>query len=379
MLDSPFQRLNVLLGRLPEGAEVQNLRQAEWAGGMPMPSGAALFAGFYLNELLMRLLPRHDPLHPTAFPIVWTDVTARVSQIMPSGPVMPWLLMPAVYFGGAEWLAHAVQLALLLVAIATTVTLGLRLGLREKAAQAAGLLLATTPAVLGMAATAMPDVAAMAFGALGMERWLAFQSDRRWWQAGMAVVLLTLASLARSHLLLLVGVCGLFLYVRTRGRFVERLGQLFPDALPVLPYQLNRNVNDFVALYKNHFPFVLPKELPRGRITRAILVDTRTTNFPRGMQEDTPRLFIDHHAARPGEENTHIPNEQTQWWSEPVLGSLREIPLFFGAMTLGIANKFLEPVAGAVLGKIAILVLIILFIQKRPRGLFALKGRAVEA
>ena len=50
-----------------------------------------------------------------------------------------------------------------------------------------------------------------------------------------------------------------------------------------------------------------------------------------------------------------------------------------GAFALGIANKFLEPVAGAVLGKIAILVLIILFIQKRPRGLFALKGRAVEA
>ena len=50
-----------------------------------------------------------------------------------------------------------------------------------------------------------------------------------------------------------------------------------------------------------------------------------------------------------------------------------------GALSLGIANKFLEPVAGAVLGKIAILVLIILFIQKRPRGLFALKGRAVEA
>ncbi|WP_375412726.1 urea ABC transporter permease subunit UrtB [uncultured Bradyrhizobium sp.] len=50
-----------------------------------------------------------------------------------------------------------------------------------------------------------------------------------------------------------------------------------------------------------------------------------------------------------------------------------------GAFTLGIANKFLEPVAGAVLGKIAILVLIILFIQKRPRGLFALKGRSVEA
>ena len=50
-----------------------------------------------------------------------------------------------------------------------------------------------------------------------------------------------------------------------------------------------------------------------------------------------------------------------------------------GAATLGVANKFLEPFAGAVLGKIALLVFIILFIQKRPRGLFALKGRAVEA
>ncbi|NNC00721.1 urea ABC transporter permease subunit UrtB, partial [Corallococcus exiguus] len=50
-----------------------------------------------------------------------------------------------------------------------------------------------------------------------------------------------------------------------------------------------------------------------------------------------------------------------------------------GAMTLGIANKFLEPYAGAVLGKIVLLIAIILFIQRRPRGLFALKGRAVEA
>ncbi|MGY2048511.1 urea ABC transporter permease subunit UrtB [Methylobacterium sp. JK268] len=49
------------------------------------------------------------------------------------------------------------------------------------------------------------------------------------------------------------------------------------------------------------------------------------------------------------------------------------------ALTLGVANKFLEPYAGAVLGKILLLVFIVLFIQKRPRGLFALKGRAVEA
>lgn len=51
---------------------------------------------------------------------------------------------------------------------------------------------------------------------------------------------------------------------------------------------------------------------------------------------------------------------------------------FFAAMSLGVANKFLEPFAGAVLAKIFVLVFIILFIQWRPRGLFALKGRSVE-
>jgi urea transport system permease protein len=49
-----------------------------------------------------------------------------------------------------------------------------------------------------------------------------------------------------------------------------------------------------------------------------------------------------------------------------------------GAGSLGIANKFLEPYSGAVLAKILVLVAIILFIQKKPRGLFALKGRSVE-
>ncbi len=50
-----------------------------------------------------------------------------------------------------------------------------------------------------------------------------------------------------------------------------------------------------------------------------------------------------------------------------------------GALSLGLVNKFLEPYAGAVLAKIVVLVAIILFIQKRPRGMFALRGRSVEA
>jgi urea transport system permease protein len=50
-----------------------------------------------------------------------------------------------------------------------------------------------------------------------------------------------------------------------------------------------------------------------------------------------------------------------------------------GALSLGIVNKLLEPVAGAVLGKIVVLVAIILFIQRKPRGMFPLKGRSVES
>ena len=60
----PFQRLQVSLGRQAPGddtREVHTLRGADWAGGHPMLSGAALFSGFYLNELLMKLLARHDP------------------------------------------------------------------------------------------------------------------------------------------------------------------------------------------------------------------------------------------------------------------------------------------------------------------------------
>jgi urea transport system permease protein len=51
---------------------------------------------------------------------------------------------------------------------------------------------------------------------------------------------------------------------------------------------------------------------------------------------------------------------------------------FVGAMSLGVVNKYLEPYSGAVMAKILVLVFIILFIQKRPRGLFPQKGRAAE-
>lgn len=63
-----------------------------------------------------------------------------------------------------------------------------------------------------------------------------------------------------------------------------------------------------------------------------------------------------------------------------VLGGVGQlVGTVYAALGLGLVNKFIEAWQGAVLAKIAVLVFIIIFIQKRPQGLFALKGRTVEA
>lgn len=62
-----------------------------------------------------------------------------------------------------------------------------------------------------------------------------------------------------------------------------------------------------------------------------------------------------------------------------VLGGVGQLAgTVVAAFSLGILNKVLEPQIGAVLGKILILVIIVLFIQKRPQGLFAVKGRVTD-
>jgi urea transport system permease protein len=63
-----------------------------------------------------------------------------------------------------------------------------------------------------------------------------------------------------------------------------------------------------------------------------------------------------------------------------VLGGVGQLAgTVYAALGLGVLNKFIEGWAGAVLAKIAVLVLIVVFIQKRPQGLFAVKGRSAEA
>lgn len=64
----PFQPLLAHLGKLPadEQAEVRTLRSAEWVGGAPLLGAGSLFAGYHLNELLLKGLARQDP-HPALF------------------------------------------------------------------------------------------------------------------------------------------------------------------------------------------------------------------------------------------------------------------------------------------------------------------------
>ncbi len=72
--------------------------------------------------------------------------------------------------------------------------------------------------------------------------------------------------------------------------------KLDPEALPVLPKRVNRNVEEFLTLYGSELPFVRRGELKRGGpVERVTVVDTQSFSTARGMRPDTPVHFIDHH------------------------------------------------------------------------------------
>jgi len=71
--------------------------------------------------------------------------------------------------------------------------------------------------------------------------------------------------------------------------------KLYPEAIPVLPQRLNRNLQDFLALYWDELPFVRREDLPRGRIKVMIVVDTQSIPSMKGLSADTEVRFIDHH------------------------------------------------------------------------------------
>jgi DNA repair protein RecO (recombination protein O) len=72
----PLQLLHVAFGG---DSEIRTLKGAEWAGGQVMPTGDALLSGYYLNELLLRLLARDDP-HPQLFDTYAAAVSVLASE-----------------------------------------------------------------------------------------------------------------------------------------------------------------------------------------------------------------------------------------------------------------------------------------------------------
>ena len=72
----PLQPLHVSFGG---DAEIRTLKGAEWVGGQVMPTGDALLSGYYLNELLLRLLARDDP-HPKLFDAYAAAVSVLASE-----------------------------------------------------------------------------------------------------------------------------------------------------------------------------------------------------------------------------------------------------------------------------------------------------------
>jgi hypothetical protein len=150
-----------------------------------------------------------DPLHPSAFSMVWSsERRLRASEFLPGGPVAAYVLVPLALARWREWAGHLLVFVYFAIAIGATVTLARRLGLSSWAQQAAGLLTASAPAALGMAGTVMPDIAAMMFTVLGMERYIDWTRSRRSATGIWAGAFLALAALTRVNLLVLLAIAG---------------------------------------------------------------------------------------------------------------------------------------------------------------------------
>lgn len=178
-----------------------------------------------------------DPLHPSAFTMAWmTDYPAPASRFFSNSPLMFYLLVPVIAAGGTEGVAHLLILCFFWTAILGTVSLGLRLGMTRSEAAWSGILLASTPAVLVMASTAMPDIPAMTLGVWGLDRLTAWRQSRTLPKALAGGLLLALAALSRSHMILLTAVC--FLWLCEAGTNGSWRARLWPLLLPPILFAL---------------------------------------------------------------------------------------------------------------------------------------------
>lgn len=87
--------------------------------------------------------------------------------------------------------------------------------------------------------------------------------------------------------------------------------KLYPEAKPVLPRRLNRELRDFLALYGEQLPFMSADELPRRRVAEVILVDAQSVPSIKGVDASTIFTIIDHHPLRgePKPDTTYMIDE----------------------------------------------------------------------
>jgi hypothetical protein len=137
-----------------------------------------------------------------------------------SQALMGYLLAPVILAGGAEWTAHGLQALIACLAVVVMVPFVLRLGGSRMQALVGGLLLVAIPPFLPIANTAMPDLLAMTLGLAGMERLLAWKSERRWHQAMLSALTLGMAAFARPHMIFLLPIGALWLFTELRSRKV---------------------------------------------------------------------------------------------------------------------------------------------------------------
>jgi hypothetical protein len=182
----------------------------------------------------------HSPLQPMSFERCWEPIepcgmiVGRVGAGAAQS-LMGYLLAPVVLVGSREWMAHLLQILIACLAVWGTVGLALRLGLDRIQASLAGVMLAAIPPFLPVTSSIMPDTLSGALGVAGMERLLAWKSERRFSQGLMAGILLGLAGYARPHAALLLALAVFWLLEDFRLREMARdLRQAIRLVIPVL-------------------------------------------------------------------------------------------------------------------------------------------------
>jgi hypothetical protein len=173
---------------------------------------------FTIDDPLFLRAAKHalvDPLHPADFEQVWNvGDRQKLSQYLLGGTLPAYVLSPVAALGGREWMAHLYQVLLLSGFLLASVSVARRLGCDRRQASTVGLVIASNPVTLAMAATCMPNVMAIMFGMLGMDRILLFREARRWGVGLASGLLLAAAVLCRASTAPLVLVAVLLRLLR---------------------------------------------------------------------------------------------------------------------------------------------------------------------